>query len=97
LNRHAPPDEDRGCLGTYPSKGDSGGSPITVRDAPLMRTEGVLRNPPFKRVFCGKSDLAHVRPPDEDRWVLRKPPFKRGFWGKSDLVKGPPLTRTEGC
>jgi len=47
-----------------------------------------LRNPPFKKVFLGKSDLGQGRPPNEDRGVLRNPPYKRGFWGNSDLGQG---------
>jgi hypothetical protein len=68
-----------GCLGTHPSKRHSAGSPISERDAHPDEDRGVLRNPPFKKAFCWKSDLEQAHPPDEDKEVLRNPPFKRAF------------------
>jgi len=55
------------------------------RDAPLDEDMGVLKNPPFKRAFYGKSNLGQGHPPGKDKAVLRNPSFKSAFWGKSDL------------
>jgi len=85
LGQGRPPNKDRGYFGTYPSKGHSGGSPITDRDAPPDGDRGCLRTHPSKGHYRGGLISDRDAPFDKDKAGLRHPPFKMVFWGKSDL------------
>jgi hypothetical protein len=71
------------CLGTDTSKGHSGGSPISDRDAPLITTGGALE-PSLQKGILGEVRSWTGTPPDENRGCLGTYPSK-GHYGGSPI------------
>jgi hypothetical protein len=94
LRQGRPPDKDRGCLGTHPSKEHFGGSPISARDAPMMRTGWCLGTYPSKGHSRGSPISDRDAPPDKERGCLRTHPSKGHSRGGLISDRDSPLIRT---